>query len=301
MSQFSSKNAIEFSFSTYRKNFVLLATASAIMAVSSWFFSGTAQRIAQQSGISQALDIAAIAKEQGHPATVWSIIAQVGTNLKTIPGHYYIALLFVGLLGLAAYSFLMLGFMNLCLTLKDTGHGSLKLLFSLNFAQVKHFAGASFLFCTSMILGFLSVGLFSALIGTLCRFFLTVKMTIPITTVLCVFLLGATFFWCIGYVFFGFCILDKPSTGSLEALKKSAVFSKGFRTRIIKTFALIFLVGMFFLIVVLLPVGVIMKTLSFADYRIETLFSSVSDFMIYPFVYLCNSYLYRSLNPKQFV
>jgi hypothetical protein len=297
MSQFSSKKAIEFSFLTYRKNFLVLVTASAIMAVSSWFFSGTAQRIAQKSGISHALDIAAIAKEQGHPATAWSVMSQVLTNLKTIPGHYYIALLFVGLLGLVAYSFLMLGFINLCLTLKDTGYGSLKLLFSLNFAQVKHFAGASFLFCTSMVLGFLSVGLFSALIGTLCRFFLTVKMTIPITTVLCVFLLGVVLFWSIGYVFFGLCIIDKPSIGSFEALQMSAAFSKGFRIRIIKTCALIFLLVMFFLIVLLVPVVAIMKMLFFADYKVIELVHFATDFMIYPFVYLSNSYLYRSLNP----
>ena len=298
MTHFSSKKAIEFSFSTYRKHFVLLTTASALMAASLWLCTGSVERIAQQSGISQALDIAAIGKEQGHPATVWSVIAQVGANLKTVPGHYYIALLLVVLLGYALFFFLALGFMNLCLTLKDTGHGSLKLLFSLRFAQVKRFAGGAALYFLSLCIGFVGAGLFSALVGMMCRFFLSVKMTIPVTTVVCVCLLAATFVWVMGYMFFGFCILDKPHISSLEALQMSAALSKGFRGRMVKTLFLTFLVVMVPLMVLLTAVLIMGKILSLGDYTSAALLNSMSILITYPLFFLCCSYLYRSLQSK---
>ena len=299
MSHFSTKKAIEFSFSTYRKHFVLLVTASALMAASLWICSGSLERIAQQSGISQALNISAIAKEQGHPATVWSIVAQVGTNLKAIQIQYYAALLLVALLCYALFFFLALGFMHLCLTLKDTGHGSLKLLFSSRFAQVKTFAGGAVIYFLSMFAGFLCASFVSALVGMMCRFFLTVKMITPLTVVMCVCLLAVAAVWVVGYMFFGFCILDNPTIGSFEALQMSAALSKGSRGRIIKTLFLTFLVVMVPLTVLLAAVLVMGKMLSLGDSTSATLLNSMSVLITYPLFFLCCSYLYRALNPKQ--
>ena len=298
MSQFSTKKAIEFSFSTYRKHFVLLTTASALMAASLWFCSGSLERIARQSGISQALDSAAIAKEQGHPATVGSIIAQVGTNLKSIPGHYYIAMILVAFLGYALFFFLALGFMNLCLTLKDTGHGSLKILFSSRFSQVKRFAGGAVLYFLSVGIGM--VGAVFAIIPMtmLCKFFLSEKITPIVSAAVCLCLIVAVLVWVMGYMFFGFCILENPSIGSFEALRMSAALSKGFRGRIVKTLFLTFLVVMVPLIVLLVAVLVMGKMLSLGDYTSAALLNSMSVLITYPLFFLCSSYLYRSLKTR---
>lgn len=299
MSQFSTKKAIEFSFSTYRKHFVLLTIASALMAASLQICSGSLERIARQSGISQALDSAAIAKEQGHPATVWSIIAQVGTNLKTIPGHYYVALLLVALLGYALFFFLALGFINLCLTLKDTGHGSLNLLFSSRFSQVKRFAGGAVLYFLTLFIGF--VGAIFAIIPMtmMSTFFLSEKIGPMISAVVCICLMLAVAAWVMRYMFFGFFILEKSPIGSFEALQMSAALSKGFLGRIVKTLFLTFLVVMVPLIVLLTAVLVMVKMLSLGDYTSAALLNSMSVLITYPLFFLCSSYLYRSLQTKQ--
>ncbi len=299
MSSFSIKKAIEFSFFTYRKHFVLLTIASALMAASLQICSGSLERIARQSGISQALDSAAIAKEQGHPATVWSIIAQVGTNLKTIPGHYYVALLLVAFLGYALFFFFTLGFMNLCLTLKDTGHSSLKLLFSSRFSQVKRFAGGAVLYFLSLFIGF--VGAVFAIIPMtmMGKFFLSDKITPIVCAAVCICLLLAVAVWVMGYMFFGFCILENPHIGSFEALRISAALSKGFRGRIVKTLLSTFLVVMVPLIVLLAAILVIVKMLSLGDYTGAALLNFTSTLITYPLFFLCGSYLYRSLQTKQ--
>ena len=269
------------------------------MAASLQICSGSLERIARQSGISQALDSAAIAKEQGHPATAWSIIAQLGTNLKTISGHYYVALLLVALLGYTLFFFLGLGFMNLCLTLKDTGHGSLKLIFSSKFSQVKRFSVGAVLYFLSMFILFVCA-LFAIIPMTmLCKFFLSDKITIIVSAAVCLCVMAAAMVWVMGYMFFGFCVLENSTIGSFEALRMSAALSKGHRGRIVKTLFLTFLVVMVPLTVLLAAVLVMGKMLSLGDYTSAALLNYTSILITYPLFFLCCSYLYRSLQIKQ--
>ena len=299
MTHFSAKKAIEFSFSTYRKHLVLLVIASAAIAGSLWVCSGHLERIAQQSGIDRALDIVAIAKEQGHPATAWSVIAQVITNLKTIPAHYYIAILLVAVFGYVLFFFLIVGFMNLCLALKDTGHGSLKLLFSSSFVQVKRFVGSAVLYFLSTFIGFVGAALAVVPMTMLCKLFLSNKITTILSAAVCLCLMLAVVVWVMGYGFFGFCILDKSQIGSLEALRMSAALSKGHRGRIVKTLLMIFLVVIIPLLILLAVVATVAQTFSWGDYATGALLNSASAMVTYPLFFLCGSYLYRSLNPKQ--
>jgi hypothetical protein len=299
MTPFSSKQAIEFSFSTYRKHVVLLATASALLSASLWVCSQSLERIAHQCGISQAFDSVAIVKKQGHLATGGSIIAQLGTNLKAIPPCYYILLLMVALLGYALFFFLMRGFMNLCLTLKDTGQGSLKLLFSSRYIQLKRFTGGALLYLLSIFGGFVGATFAVVPMTMLGKFLLNNKITVIVSAGACICLMIAVVVWSMGYMFFGFFLLDNPQMGSFKALQMSAALSKGFRTRIVKTLAGTFLVVMGPLLLLLGSVWGIGKMLSVGDSTSSVLLEFISAFITYPLFFLCATYLYRSLNPAK--
>ncbi len=299
MTHFSTKEAIAFSFSTYRKHFVLLAAASALMTGSLWLCSDSLERVAQQSGFSRAFDIATIAKEQGHPAGFKSVAVEVVTHLKEISIPYYASLLLVFVLGYALFFFLALGFMNLCLTLKDTGRGSLKEVFSLHFMQVKNFAGGAVLYFVTMFLGFLGAILAVMPVTMLCKSFLNTSSTITVSAAVCFCLVVAVLVWTMGYMFFGFCILDKPETGSIEALQMSAALSKGFRVRILKTLLAAVLVLMGPLMVLLVALLTIGKMLSLGDHMSLAVINFIATFITYPLSFLCCSYIYRSLQARQ--
>jgi hypothetical protein len=295
MSHFSVKEAISFSFSTYRKHFVLLAIASAIIAGALGVCSTSLERIARQSGILYALDTAAIAKKQGHSSTLQSITAESFERLKRVPIHFYISFLIIFIVGYAFFFFLMLGYLHICLTLRDTGHASLKLLFASSWLQVKRFVGAAVLYGMSAMGGCLGVVTFTVLASMMGRFFLSGKSIALITPMVCIGLMIAVMVWLMGYMFFGFCILDKPQTGSLEALRMSAMLSQGYRPRILKTLLGMFLIVIVPLVVLLAVMVGVGKMLSVGDQRMAVFIQFISIIVTYPLFGLCSSYLYRSL------
>ncbi len=299
MAQFSAKKTYDLSFSAYYKHFVLLVMATIIVAAPLWFCSGILERIARQSGIPEAVNIIAIAKKQGHPAGFASVGSEMAANLKTIPAQYYLAWLLVFLCGYALFFFLTFGLMNICLTLKDTGHGSLKLLFSSSFDQVKHFVGAAVLYWLGMIGGSI-VAVFAVVpVIMIGKLFLGIKIITMVSVTVCLCLFFAILVWLMGYMFFGFCILDNPYIGSLEALRMSAALVKGYRGQIIKTLLFTFLAAMGPLFM-LLVVGMTGTKLFLAGSDMSTfLINFVFILVTYPIFFLCSSYMYRALNPKQ--
>jgi len=299
MIHFSSKKAIEFSFSTYCKHFVLLTVASAIMGAPLWFSSFGLERIAQKSGIRHALDIAAIGKQQGYSATMGSVGSQLITNLKTVSVYDYCSLLLIFFLGYALFFYLTFGLMNLCLSLKDTGQGSLKLLFSSRFQQVKHFVGAAVLYWLGIVVGSIAAVLATLPVVMICKLFLSIKIITVISVTVVLTLFFAMLVWLMGYMFFGFCILDNPSLGTLEALRMSAVLVKGSRGRIIKT-VLFMLLGAMGPLFMLLIVGITgTKLFSLGNEGAALVLNVIPVLITYPIFFLCGSYIYRLLNPKQ--
>lgn len=295
MSHFSVKEAISFSFSIYRKHFVLLATASVIIASVLSGCSASLDRIARQSGLSTALDTAALVKKQGYSGTVQSLGTETLTLLKAVPLHSYISLVMIFILGYAFFFFLMLGYLHICLALKDTEHASLKLLFVSSFSQVKRFIGAAILYGLGMMAGCLGALFLTVLISMMGRFFLSEKTMLLITPVLCISFMLVMFGWLMGYIFFGFCLLDEPTSSSWEALQTSGSLSTGFRSRIVKTFGALFGVVIIPLVLVLAMIMAGGKLLAVGDMRMATFIHFISIIVTYPFFSLASAYVYRSL------
>jgi hypothetical protein len=150
MAQFSLKDGIQFSFSTYGRHFILLLTASALVAGSYWLATVAPRFVAERLGVHQVLDVDMVSMMQQpqDQATdqstmvlqkVQEISTKISMHLQGASKHLLALVLLVFLLVWGFYLTLVLGFMKLVLTIKDKGTGSLDLLFSVSPRQVMRF------------------------------------------------------------------------------------------------------------------------------------------------------------------
>jgi len=303
MAQFSVRDGIQFSLSTYGKHFVLLLSGAVLVAGSYWFATVAPRFVAEKLEVHQVLDVDMVAMMQQpqDQATdqstmvlqkVQEVTAKISTHLQTAPKHLLALVLLVFLLVWGLYLTLVLGFMKLVLTIKDKGTGSLDVLFSVSPRQVMRFIGASILFGLYAICG-IGMAVLTIPTAMLCKGLLGDKVTMLLAVILWIVLAVAMLSWLVGYAFYGYCIVDKPTIGAREALRMSRDLSRGSRRRIV---AAMIIIGLFGGIIMVIANKLVMLSCACTPEQQKTVGKIAVMVVSYPFSMPFFSYIYRSLN-----
>ena len=264
MAQFSVKEAAKYSLSTYGKHFVLLLSASALVAGSYWFATKAPRFVAEKLGVHQVLDVDMVAmmqQPQGQATDqstmvlqkVQEVTAKIFTHLQVAPKHLLTLVLLVFLLVWGLYLTLILGLMKLVLTIKDKDSAS-------------------------------------------CKGILSHNMTILLAVILWIALAVAMFCWLVGYCFYGYCIVDKPTIGAREALRMSRDLSRGSRGRLIAAVTFLAALGMIGMFIV--NKLMMMGGCACAPEQQRAVAALAVMVVTYPFTMPFFSYIYRSLSVK---
>ena len=307
MAQFSVKEAAKYSLSTYGKHFVLLLSASALVAGSYWFATKAPRFVAEKLGVHQVLDVDMVAmmqQPQGQATDqstmvlqkVQEVTAKIFTHLQVAPKHLLTLVLLVFLLVWGLYLTLILGLMKLVLTIKDKDSASLELLFSVSPLQVMRFIGASILFGLYSICGLIGMAVLTIPFAILCKGILSHNMTILLAVILWIALAVAMFCWLVGYCFYGYCIVDKPTIGAREALRMSRDLSRGSRGRLIAAVTFLAALGMIGMFIV--NKLMMMGGCACAPEQQRAVAALAVMVVTYPFTMPFFSYIYRSLSVK---
>lgn len=255
MAQFSVKEGVRFSLSAYGKHFVLLLSASVLVGASYWLATVAPRFVAEKLGVHQVMDVDMVSmmqqpaqgKETDQSKMVMQKVQEVSTkismHLQSAPKHLLLVVLLVFLFVWGLYLMLVLGMMKLGLSIKDRDSGSLGLLFSVSARQVMRFIGASILFGLYTICCVIGIAVLTIPFAMLCKGLLGDKVTILLSVILWIALIVAMMCWLLGYVFYGYCIVDKATIGARQALRMSRDVSRGARRRIFAAVLIVMMVG----------------------------------------------------------
>jgi hypothetical protein len=305
MAQFSVKEGIRFSLSAYGKHFVLLLSASVLVGASYWLATVAPRFVAEKLGVHQVMEVDMVSMMQ-QPAQgqetdqskmvlqkVQEVTTKISMHLQAAPKHLLLVVLLVFLLVWGLYLMLALGMMKLGLSIKDRDGGSVALLFSVSVRQVMRFIGASILFGLYTICGVIGIAVLTVPFAMLCKGLLGDKVTLFLSIILWVALVIAMVCWLIGYVFYGYCIVDKANVGARQSLRMSRDISRGARRRIFAAALIVMMVGgacMFIANKLMTVCG------SCSPEQQRTLVSLIVVIVSYPFSVPFFSYMYRSLS-----
>ena len=303
MAQFSVRDGIRFSFSTYGKHCVLLLSAAALVAGSYWFSTVAPRFVAEKLGVHQVLDIdmVSVMQQPQDQATdqstmvlrkVQEVTSKVSMHLQAAPKHLLALVLLVFLLSWGLYLMMVLGFIKLVLTLKDKNSGSLELLFSVSARQVMRFIGGSILFMLYVICVLIGMSVLTIPFAMLCKGILGDGIALLLTLLLWLVLVVAMLFWAVGYMFYGFCIIDKPTIGAREALRMSRDISSGSRRHIVTAV----IVAMLFASILMFVINKLVMMSCACSLEQQKLVVMLAVMVVgYPFSMPFFSYIYRSL------
>ncbi len=243
MAQFSIREALRFSFSTYARHIVLLVCAAAIVAGTHQAFKDVPRFVAQKLGVHREIDIDMTVRPQDGQTDqsalvfqkVQEVTAKISTHIQTTPKHLlgivFLTWLFLWMVYLAT----VLGFMKLCLALRDKGVGSLKAM-SVSLRQAMRFIGAFIIYVLYMICGIIGVSVLTIPFAVVCKGFCGDAVTGALSLLLWFGLFAAVLAWVVGYAFFGFCIADNPAVEARQSLRMSRDLTHGQRWRVIGAF-----------------------------------------------------------------
>lgn len=305
MAQFSVKEGIKFSLSAYGRHFVLLVSAAVLVGASYWLATVAPRFVAEKLGVHQVMDVDMVSMMQ-QPAQgqetdqskmvlqkVQEVSTKISMHLQAAPKHLLAVVLLVFLFVWGLYLMLVLGMMKLGLSIKDRDSGSLALLFSVSARQVMRFIGASILFGLYAICCVIGIAVLTIPFAMLCKGLLGDKVTMLLSVILWVALVVAMVCWLIGYVFYGYCIVDKANVGARQALRMSRDVSRGARRRI---FAAVIVVGMVGAVCMFLANKVLAMCGTCSLEQQRMLATILVLIVSYPFSVPFFSYMYRSLS-----
>ena len=307
MAQFSVKDGIQFSLSAYGRHFVLLLSASALVAGSYWLATVAPRFVAEKLGVHQVLDIdmVTVMQDPQDQATdqsrmvlqkVQEITAKISTHLQAAPKHLLALVLLVFLLVWGLYLILVLGMMKLGLSIKDKDSGSLAILLEVSASQVMRFIGASLIFGLYFISALIGMAVLTIPFAILCKGLLGEGVRIFLSVSLWLVLAVAMLSWLVRYTFYGYCIVDKANVGAREALRMSRDISHGSRRRVIAAVAFMAIVGI--VVMFLAHKAIAMSGCACSLAQKNMIASLVIMIVTYPFSIPFFSYMYRSLSTK---
>ncbi len=304
MAQFSVKEGVRFSLSAYGKHLVLLLSATALVAGSYWLATVAPRFVAEKLGVHQVLDVNMVAmmqQPQGQATDqstmvlqkVQEVTAKISTHLQTAPKHLLGIVLLVFLLVWGFYLMMALGLMKLALAIKDKNSGSLEILFSASLRQVMRFVGSSILLGLYAVCGLIGIAVLTIPFAMLCKGLLGDKVTMILSAILWIVLVITVLCWLVSYIFYGYCIADKPNLGAREALRMSRDISHGSRGRLISAILMMFTIGS---IVMFITNKLVMMGCACTAEKQSMLTTLIVMVVTYPFSMPFFSYIYRSLS-----
>ncbi len=247
MAQFSIKEAVIFSFASCGKHFVLLFTASALLGASVWFATVAPRYVSQKLGIEHHLihqDINAVGisydEAKADPSTITQYRAcgmqcraeEMISSIFARPQES-IVLIVVTFFVWAWFLILLLGCMNLGLSLVDKNAGSLIDFFAPSARQIMRFLLSCIFYFWYTVAAFKAFFFMRRIIEAILKKYLSAEVFLPcmyllLSGVIIILIHGLT-----AYVFYGYCIVDDSKLGGWSALKLSTKITKGSLSRII--------------------------------------------------------------------
>lgn len=246
MAQFLIKDAVKFSFATYRKHFTLLLMVSIIVGASLQVALMVPHYVSQQLGVKHFHLVHGDVASTGLPyeqaqADLSNIERKVSQNLFALISAYVAQtradyLVIVGLVTALVwvwYLFLLLGCMRLGLALVDTDRGSLKLLLQSSLAQVMKFLVFFLFYCAYVWTIFRFFAFLGAIVQDLVKAYCDSEVLLPVFYPVMVISIFAMLYLMVTYVFFGYCIVDNPAIGLDSTLKVSGKLIAASQGRIV--------------------------------------------------------------------
>lgn len=305
MSSFSITEARKYASATYGRHFILLLKASALVGISLWLCSAAPDYVAQKLGVTQSvfsIDWSPLAETiQGEFVlnfTTGMFLAKyavfsVWGALQAAP-YVWITIFLIWLLAWALQLFLLVGFMNLCLHIKDNEKGLLDLLFKVSKQQVIRIVGGIVVLMLSAIVILQIVPFFLMLFSTPKIFWGMLFLGFIVFPSLWAWYMKGVFFYPL-------CIIDTPTSGVRGAVRLSKKISSGHFFRIWAAFMMmLFVVAIEALILLVILALVISFFNGGASFNLKV-HPGIIAFCFYPFCFLYYSFIYRALNPKQSV
>lgn len=307
MAQFSIREALRFSFSTYARHMVLLVCAAAVVAATHQAFRQVPRIVAEKLGVHREIDIDMTVRPKDDQTDqsamvlqkVQEVTAKISTHIQTTPKHLlgivFLTWLFLWMIYLAT----VLGFMKLCLTLRDKGVASLKSM-SVSLRQTMRFIGAFIIYILYVICGIIGISVLMVPFAVVCKGFCGDAVTGVLSILLWIGLFAAVLAWVVGYAFFGFCIADNPAVEARQSLRMSRDLTHGQRWHVIGAFV----VASFFSVTALViihklvgfgssePMGMMMTGPK------KDITQALSIIVTSPFWMLYLAFIYRSLRGK---
>lgn len=304
MAQFSIREALRFSFSAYAKHAgelllaaCLVAAAGALMKVGPAYMGG---RLGVEMGeifSPEDLQDDSVSSSQGivQPKTsvekVRGAVSKVVNRLQAIPRLDLCIMIGLSLLFWFLHLFCSMGLMRLALSLTQTNRESWALFFTPGPILFK-WIGASILAVIYFVLAFIAVTAvmipFSYILNQLIANEATVA-TATLVTWLVLFL--AVIAWFVGYILFGYCLLDHKATTSYDSLHMSQNLTRGSHLKLIG--ATIIMVAV--IIAVAALVKAVAKFSGVACLQDEFVTTAIASIFTNPFVVLYLASIYRNL------
>ena len=301
MAQFSIREAVRFSVSSYARHIVMCLTAGVIIGASLFLAYVGPRFTAQKLGVYQMAVVEATSTmdpslaqgtDQSKMALqkVQEITTRVVTHIQNAPKHYLLLVFLVAVAVWLLYMFLVIGMAKLALALRDKDKGSLAILFEGGSVLWKWIA-ASMLFGLYFLCMFLGAAVLTIPFAYICHALIkSDQATAVVTLSVWVALLLAILFWAASYMFFGYCLLDGKAKGAREALRVSQTLARDHRAKIV--------VALVVMISILAGITVLVKQiLLFSGDALEDVYfrNSVAALFTASFASLYLASIYRSL------
>lgn len=305
MAQFSIREAVRFSFSAYARHIGVCLAAGVIIGASLFLAYVGPRLVAQKVGVYQMAVVEttstmdpslAQGTDQSKMALkrVQEVTTRVVAHIQAAPKHFLLLVFLVAVTVWLLYMFLIIGLTKLSLAIRDTGKGSLALLFE-GGSVLLRWVAASILFGLYFICMFLGASILTIPFAYLCHALVkSDSATAIITIFVWVVLLLAILFWAVSYMFFGYLLLDGKAKGARESLRMSQGLSRDHRAKIVA--ALVVLIGVLSCVTILVK-QVLMLTGVDALQDIY-LRNSMSALFTAPLSSLYFASIYRSLTTR---
>ncbi len=234
MAQFSIREALSFSFQTYRQHVVVLLVAGCLVGGSLLLWQEGPSFVAKKLGVymplmpHEPLNIPS-GTEQSEMAInrIHDVTQRLSMHLQSAPKHLLLLVLLVAILLLCLHVFCTMALIRVCLSLATTKKASINDLFKSE--RIGTAIGAFALFT----LYFMCVVLGASLLTV--PVILVLKAVAGIRTAAVVgmlswaiFFVGVAF-WTVGYLFFPFVVVDNLKAGARKALSISQTITTGLR------------------------------------------------------------------------
>jgi hypothetical protein len=305
MAQFSIREALRFSCLAYAKHVALLLAAGLLVGASLWMTSAVPLLVAQKLGIpTVTIDMLSVEPATDSPSLSGTIqsqraLAKVQEAIKVIIVHiqntpkHHLLLLLILCVGLwLLHMFFVMGLVKNSLAIRDTGKGSVALLFEAG-SVFWRWIGATLLFGSylmCMVLGMSVLTIpFAFIVHAIVH---TDNATALIALGTWAVLLLAILLWAASYLFFGFCLLDNKPKGARQALSMSQDLAKGSRIKIVATVVILSLIG--YTIEFLIKKSVALTEVMVLQDMI--VIKALTVVFLIPLVSLCLASMYRSLS-----